>query len=179
MRAVKFYYLTQVGFAALSSWPPTIGNWGYSVDGRKVQSRTYYNHVLNVWYAAARLRNVHIDNRDFIRVIDAYDTENTFFYLDPPYYETKDVVDTKFKETDHLRLAKQLKNTEAKWLITYNDHPKIRKLYKDFYIEPITVQMSAPSAKATDNTRQQFPQLLITNYNPKKETLFHKAGNKK
>jgi DNA adenine methylase len=173
-RAVKFYYLTQAGFAALSRWPPTIGNWGYSATNNP-QTRSFYNKILNIWYVAARLQHVHIDNRDFSRVIEAYDTEDTFFYIDPPYYQTGDVLDGKFTEEDHKRLAEQLKNLRGKWLLTYNDHPKIRRLYKDFYMEHITHQQSASNTRDTNGVREQFPQLLIMNYDPRKEGLFYKA----
>ena len=35
-----------------------------------------------------RLRNTYLENLSFEAIIDKYDRENTFFFVDPPYFET-------------------------------------------------------------------------------------------
>ena len=41
---------------------------------------------------AQRLIRVQIECNDFRKVINTYDTQETFFYLDPPYVPDTDIV---------------------------------------------------------------------------------------
>lgn len=51
-------------------------------------------------------------------------------YLDPPYYRKgSELYKVSFSEHDHRFLADELLITPAKWLLSYDDCPEIRKLY--------------------------------------------------
>ena len=39
-----------------------------------------------------RLNNVIIENEDFEKLIKMQDKENTFFYLDPPYFRNRKIL---------------------------------------------------------------------------------------
>lgn len=85
---------------------------------------------------ALRLKFVIIENLDFRELIKRYDKDDAFFYLDPPYVGTenyyKDIDGFGIKE--HEALAELLKNIKGKFLLSYNDSPIVRELYKDFTI---------------------------------------------
>lgn len=87
-------------------------------------------------------------------------------YLDPPYYDKgSDLYYHAFTEQDHERLAKELKATRHKWVLSYDDCPKIRKLYDWANVEVLNVNYSITSKKVKDASKRQSRwknELLIT-----------------
>ena len=79
-----------------------------------------------------RMANVVVENQDFEILIKHYDREDTFFYLDPPYFFTEDMYAVEFGRDDHVRLRDTLKNIKGKFLLSYNDCPEVRELYEDY-----------------------------------------------
>lgn len=87
---------------------------------------------------AERLRGVSIVNDDFSNVIERYDSPETFFYLDPPYYGTEHY----YPETaDHDKLANDLEDIEGDAMVSYTDIPPDR--YGDWEIIGRTVNHNA------------------------------------
>jgi DNA adenine methylase len=75
-------------------------------------------------------------HKDYKEVIEEYDSQHTVFYLDPPYYGKEDVYGLmKNDEEFHVELKDQITNLTGKVIISYEDVPFIRKLYKDYQIE--------------------------------------------
>ena len=74
-----------------------------------------------------------IENKDFEKLIRQYDRPVSFFYCDPPYFETegyyKNVGEDGFTEKDHIRLRDSLMKAQGKFLLSYNDCEFIRELY--------------------------------------------------
>ena len=93
-------------------------------------------------------------------IIERYDRENTFFFCDPPYYETAGYKE-KFTAEDHIKLRDKLKNISGKFLLTINDYEEIRKLYKGFNITEVKVSYSVSRQK---EARKSYGELIITNY---------------
>jgi DNA adenine methylase len=108
---------------------------------------------------AKRLDKVAVTQDGFERVIKRFDRENVFLYLDPPYYGCEHLYDATIGTNDHIRLRDMLREFAGKFALSYNDHPAIRELYKDFRIETITTRYSA---LGTD--RKSVNELLILNY---------------
>jgi DNA adenine methylase len=81
---------------------------------------------------------------DFVDTINKYDSPTTFFYLDPPYYDTY-TGDYETGNIDHQKLADMLRNIKGLFLLSHNDTPFIRKLYKGFKFKTVKVQQSLKS----------------------------------
>jgi DNA adenine methylase len=112
-----------------------------------------------VW--SRRLKGVQIENLDFERLIKEYDHQESFFYLDPPYFKTeKYYKGGGFGKDDHVRLRDTLKNISGKFLLSYNDDSFIRELYEDFEIVEVQTNYSL-NAKFRGNLKQE---LLIKNF---------------
>jgi DNA adenine methylase len=71
--------------------------------------------------AHRRLAKVVIENKDFQKLIGQYDRPVSFFYLDPPYFETEgyynNVGEDGFRREDHIRLRNTLMKIEGKFLL--------------------------------------------------------------
>ena len=63
--------------------------------------------------------------------------DETFIYADPPYLLEKSTLygerGSTHKDFDHLRFAEEIKK-KNNWVISYNPHPEILELYKDYKI---------------------------------------------
>jgi DNA adenine methylase len=155
-KAHVFYYLVNVGFASDMKNP---------VFGTKCQSRNGLRLEQlddTILLAHKRLQKVTIENKSFEGLFKTYDSENTFFYLDSPYRNTKQYAVGKFTDEQYISLANCCKATKGKWLYTINDDEYIRELFKDFNIMTHDVYYSVCK---TDNGRKEFKELIITNYN--------------
>lgn len=115
-RATKFYYVNRCcfsgcmtgGFSGLRFTPSAISKLD-SVD----------------------LTNIEFHNQDYETFLAAHPAYVA--YLDPPYDVPNLYLSTAF---DHDRLAALL-HTRSRWILSYNDTPRIRTLYADCDIIPI------------------------------------------
>ena len=94
-----------------------------------------------------------IENTDFLACI----------YLDPPYFVKGNVLYQEgFTLEDHKRLATALQSTKHCWLLSYDDCPEVRELYKWASIESIDVNYSIAGNKKDGKTiARTKPELLI------------------
>lgn len=96
------------------------------------------------------------------------------FYLDPPYFETEDYYeDVGFTEKDHVRLRDALMRIQGKFLLSYNDCPRIRELYSKpgIFIES-TTRLSNIAQRF--EAGKQYPELIISNYDTFEEGVLAK-----
>jgi len=56
----------------------------------------------------ARLKGVLIENLDWTRCIEDFDSPETVFYVDPPYIDTPKIYDHTLSKSDHQRLLNML-----------------------------------------------------------------------
>lgn len=108
-----------------------------------------------------RLKSVFIENKDFEALLGQYDRPGAFFYLDPPYYMTEKMYQALFTRDDHVRLHDKLVTLDGRWLLSYNDCPEVRELYKDYFI--IEFERLNSIAQQFD-AGCQFKEVLIANY---------------
>lgn len=152
-KAAFFYYLISQSF--WSKWTNFAMN---SKSWRKPK---------NLWRSfqkwSDRLKFVTIENMSFQELIKKYDKEETFFYLDPPYYNYEKHYSSWFKKSLHYELRDLLKNTKWKFLLSYNDCKEIRELYKDFKIIN-SKEINYTLGSNVHNNQKIVSELYITNY---------------
>jgi DNA adenine methylase len=86
-----------------------------------------------------RGRSVKLTATDFAALITA--PGDATIFLDPPYYlEGPKLYPHKMAVADHLRLARLLRECPHRWLLTYDDAPFIRRLYRWAKVEPVRVR---------------------------------------
>lgn len=75
-------------------------------------------------------------NEDAINILcksDVFFPDNTFIYLDPPYYNKGNGLYRNFyKHQDHVAVESILKNIRIKWIVSYDNCKEIREIYKDY-----------------------------------------------
>ncbi|NFH34526.1 DNA adenine methylase [Clostridium sporogenes] len=150
-RAVRFLYLISQSFAS------KMGAYGYATTS-KPKPQIFYKNILND--LKERLRNTYVENLSFEKIIQKYDKKHSFFFCDPPYFETAGY-SNEFSEKEHLLLRDNLKNLKGKFLLTINDHPRVREWYEGFNIKEVKVNYSISREK---KARKEYNELIITNY---------------
>ncbi len=116
-RAAYFYQIIRESYAS-------------GLDSFASQPHSMWNNFPLIHEACRRLQKVVIENKDFEKLIAQYDRPESFFYCDPPYFNTEDYYEGDgFSERDHTRLADCLCRINGKFLLSYNDCPEIRDLY--------------------------------------------------
>jgi DNA adenine methylase len=155
-RAVRYYRLQRMGY------------------GGRVVKRTFGTSCtrpssLNILTVEERLRAAHkrmarttIENLDACDCITRYDSPETFFYIDPPYWNA-DFYAVSFKEQDFERLAQTLGSIKGKFLLSLNDTPEVRKIFADFKIETIETKYTLGNSKVSTGTHSK----------DRKEVLIH------
>jgi DNA adenine methylase len=70
----------------------------------------------------------------------------SFVYVDPPYYsQGPRLYRHSYKDADHASLAKFLTQQGYPWLLSYDDHPRIRELYCGRALQPIYLDYKVKS----------------------------------
>ena len=111
------------------------------------------------------LKITDVENMDFQDVINKYDGEKSYFYVDPPYWKTENYYSNHdFDREDHERLANVLKAMEGKFSLSYYDFPLLSEWFpKDQYAWEMKEFAKAASAKKGEK-QNMGQELLIMNY---------------
>ena len=135
---------------------------GFSGKPVKTVKQIYQNNnpvniLKHLKYYKQMLTGVKITNQDYFNIILKYDTPDTFFFIDPPYENSiKDFYpDTSI---NYEVLSFLLHNIKGKFLLTINDSPYIKKVFKGFKIKKIDV------AVTWYNTKNIRKELFIMNF---------------
>ena len=143
--------------------------WGYQIQALKKASGKWAPFLKRLPLINARLKKVQIECLDFEKLIKKYDSENTFFYLDPPYIDAEhyyNVNGVNFTHEDHFRLAKILRKIKGKFVLSYYDNPLVYELYPGCRIEKkSSVKHSEVMTRNVKNKKKQkVTELLVLNY---------------
>jgi len=152
-RAARYYYLQRMCFGG------RVKNRSYGSPGP--MSRPGINLLRieqELSEAHLRLSRVHIENLLWQKFIERYDREQTFFYLDPPYYKTP-FYNHNLELADYQEMAQILARVKAKFILSINDHPDMRKTFKGFKIHPVKLNYTVSKGKQTP-----AKEFLIRNY---------------
>ena len=106
-----------------------------------------------------RLKDVIIENKDWKNLIKAHDSNETFFYLDPPYSTASKNKDYKHTDVSINELYNTLKNIEGKFLLSYDYNNEIKERFRDFNIK--VVETTYNTKKGFTDTKKEY---LISNY---------------
>lgn len=110
--------------------------------------------------AHQRLAKAQIESLPYEQILVKYDRPTTLFYLDPPYWERK-LYKFNFKEEDFRKLEARLRALTGKFVLSLDDHPKVRELFKAFHIERTEIYYTAQRQSGN-----RYGELLITNFRP-------------
>ncbi|MFZ2280739.1 MAG: DNA adenine methylase [Prosthecobacter sp.] len=107
----------------------------------------------------ARLDKVAVENISYERLFKNYDSPGTFWFCDPPY--TVGEVDT-YAAWDQERMegfAQAVAGLQGDWLVTVNDTPENRALFRGHDIRPVVTNSGAVNRRTRPDAT--FGELII------------------
>jgi DNA adenine methylase len=135
--------------------------------GANMKRKTYVNRKtprnaiklkLNCDRYKDKLEQAKILNKDYRNVVKEYDSKDTLVYMDPPY----DVIDKRLynhNEYDPEKVANLVKSLKGKAIVSYNNHPRVRKAFAGLNFHKVKTVYSIQSG-----TKRNVSELLITNF---------------
>lgn len=102
-------------------------------DIDKSPKKLIYNDINNYNLKIYADKVHHLDYKEIFKL---YDSEKTFFYLDPPYFKKEFLYSgcENYSRQFHIELYDEIKKLKGKFTLSYEDCTFIRDLYKDFTI---------------------------------------------
>jgi DNA adenine methylase len=151
-RAARFLYLAKNCYAGLVRHR----NFAWSVS----QSNRFNPERIRTLIEEThrRLARVQIECLPYEQVIAHYDRPETLFYLDPPYYKVK-LYNHNLEHEDFCRMAELLASVKGKFILSLNDVPEVRSLFKGFTIKSVELSYTAQKKPG-----RKFKEVLITNF---------------
>lgn len=94
---------------------------------------------------------------------ERYDRAHTFFYMDPPYWQTAGYgVDFPFEEYE--RMADFMRRCKGRVMVSINDHPDIRRAFDGFHFEHLDIRYSNTNQR--QGKAEVTGELVIMNWRP-------------
>ncbi len=184
-KAAIYAFLITSSFSSV--YPRGGGFSGYKKDKDKLKLDTLIDKLKKNKYIDKLKSITEFYSIDFEELINKYDAEDTYLYLDPPYArfnEAKGEDDAKrlfwygadkdddFGPASHRRLLELIKNLKCRWSLSYYYFPLLEELLpkdKYFWHDKEVFRSSAHGGNNHENKGKQAKgvELLITNYDPK------------
>lgn len=154
-RAVRFYYLLRAGYGGKVYKP------SFNINTTRRSGFNLLRLEEELSAVHWRLSHVYIENKPYYKLIEQHDKPHTFFYIDPPYRGFEDCYGPGiFSREDFSVLGTQLAGIQGKFILSINDVPEIRQLFRSFNIESVKTSYTA----AGGDKRKTVGELLIKNY---------------
>lgn len=153
-RAARFFYLQQHAFGArISGQTFGTATTAPSINLLRVEEKL----------SAAHLRlagGTTVENLPWEECMKRYDRPHTFFYLDPPYWQTEGY-GVPFDWSQYERIVDQMRGCRGKVMLSINDHPDIRRCFSGLAVRELSIKYSVG---VTHGKPKQRKELVITNY---------------
>lgn len=134
-RAARFLYLQRLAFGG------RVGQRHFGMDMQRARfDLTKLTPMLEDLHE--RLAGVIIERLPFDRFIERYDSPETLFFVDPPYWgNEEDYGEGMFARADFEVLRDRLADLKGRFILTINDRPETRGLFAGpaFHLEPVGV----------------------------------------
>jgi DNA adenine methylase len=103
----------------------------YKIDAR-FNKIDLVNRIQRIAKYKDRILLFNLDAIELIKTITQSLPEKTLIYFDPPYYlKGKDLYVNHYKHEDHLLVSKMINGiSKHKWIVSYDNAPEIKEMYK-------------------------------------------------
>ncbi len=148
------------------------GSWGYDRKENKSGKQLSEKRIAFTKHYSERLEKAQIECSDALRVIESRDSKESFFYCDPPYFNSHQGHYKGYSEKDFEKLLSLLANIKGRFLLSSYPSDILEKYSKKngWFTYSLDVALSLASAKNATRTRKT--EMLTANYVVLNSSLF-------
>lgn len=152
--AWAFYVLCNQGFAG------QIGTWGFGTITNTSEKKMHNRRETFTDDLKARLERVQIECHDALYLLRLRDRETTFFYIDPPYFNSDCGHYGGYTRKDFETLLQQCANLKGKFLLSSYPSDLLDQYTQENGWHQIKFDLKAPASTA----RKGKTEVLTANY---------------
>lgn len=160
--AVVLFYMLNTGFSGSFD-----SGFSTSRVARQSTARRYSSNVAAIFKTAERFRDVVIESMDFEELIEKYDSEDTLFYLDPPYVsvstDRSGYYRHGFSPMEASRLANTLRKVSGYFMLKIHED-NLRYYTSIPIVSKVSMIRKSFMDIVDDEERKPFRYLILTNY---------------
>jgi DNA adenine methylase len=138
------------------------GSFGFDRNGKISLRLNNKREAFDVDYAI-RLQNTTIECCDALRIIQTYNTPETFFYCDPPYVGADQGHYDGYTQDDFDRLLDMLSKVKGKFLLSSYRNSVLTAYSKKHKWETVEIKMTSSMTSRYSNKKQKV-EVLTANY---------------
>ena len=138
-------------------------SWGYDRKKNTSAKRLRYKRERFTDEYAQRMEETEIENADALKVIETRDTKHSFFYCDPPYFNTNMGHYRKYTEQDFVNLLNLLSTIKGKFLLSSYPSDLLNKYIQKNKWHTKEIEMPL-AVTARYNTHKKKTEVLTANY---------------
>lgn len=169
-RAAQFFYLQAVSYGSKGGTFATQTKPCTFRPGSNNTPRRYRSIALNPSRIQSRFSEVIIEQLDYAELIPKYDSDATFFYCDPPYYNCDYY--RHGSDFDHESFANLLSQCEGWWMVSYAELPPA------FDRGEWTIKEHDQSWGLSHDAETEQVERIVMNYDPDTTPLFAESGQR-
>jgi len=151
-RAARFFYLQKNSFGGRVIRQ----NYHYTIAKRSNYTPSRIPEIIEKTHQ--RLQGVQVESLPYEQILAKYDSPETLFYCDPPYFR-RELYRFNFSEADFSLLAQRLGQIKGRFVLSLNDAPEVRRLFSSFHIDQFQTSYSAQTKAGN-----RYDELLIVNF---------------
>ncbi|MFZ8800856.1 MAG: DNA adenine methylase [Candidatus Nanopusillus sp.] len=158
--AALFFYLVNTSFMG----GPKKG-FGYSINPQRNIAISFKKEIRAILDFAKNWQDITIENLDFRKVIQLYDSEKTVFYLDPPYPDRSDnYYGITFTIKDFRDMANMLTKIKGKFLLKVDEKAfnLIKDILGNYKVEKLEKKRSMEKKKG--EKKETWILIFVSNY---------------
>jgi DNA adenine methylase len=153
-RAWAFFVATNQGYCG------QVGSWGFGTSTNSIEKKLNNQRINFTTELKERLDMTQIECKDAIELIKLRDTESTFFYIDPPYFNSDMAHYKGYSIHDFTHLLEVLSSIKGKFLLS--SYPS--EVLEAFKIKNNWSQMLIKKPTNASKTRKEKTEVLTSNY---------------
>ncbi|WP_345815240.1 DNA adenine methylase [Paraburkholderia sp. PREW-6R] len=155
-RAARFYYLQHHAFGGkVSGQHFGTATTAPTVNLLRIEESLSAAHL--------RLAGATVENLSWLTCMERYDRSHTFFYCDPPYWQTEGY-GVPFPFEEYERLAAFMLECKGRVMVSINDHPDIRRAFIGQSMLELDIRYSVNNASGCAPSSQPSRELVIANW---------------
>ena len=127
-RAARWFIKNKLSFGGMG---------GTFAVGRTHSLTSRSQRLLNIRSMSHRLDKTTIENETWEKIFELYDAPATFFFLDPPYFDSGGAAYAGWSREQLATFCDAVKALQGSWMVTFQDCAEIRELLAGYPIQSI------------------------------------------